>query len=333
MDILSSDLYADPQGSDDSLPDLSTAFGLKTNRDRSSRLQPSASPSTRDDEQNIPSSSQEMFRRINRTRDQGADALARIRQIYLDGSIPRQTQSSTTSTDPNTARQHIQIDLDPISSNPIRSTRHPVHAAKTFTPPPKILSRPPLPTLGARTPLHRVQTFPAVNPARPSLQEKSRANSSNISYEISDDDDEDLRAAIAASLADLHTSRPNSPSIAPARTSSVFLYPDEILSSSPPMSQVSLKHAPPPSSQLSAKDAEPPSSGSSARVRDDTRRMLMALDELTTNTLKRKNEEVPTQAKKKSTVKKSGPENSDAPKPRKRATLTQDEKVVQVKSH
>lgn len=332
MDILPSDLYADPQGSDDSLPDLSTAFGLKTNHNRPSRLQPSASPTTRDDEQNTPSSSQEMFRRINRTTDQATDALARIRQIYLDSSIPQQTRLPTTSTDSNTARQHIQIDLDPISSSPIRSTRGPVDLAKTVTAPPKILSRPPLPTLGARTPLHRVQTFPAVNPARPSLQEKSRVNSLNIYHEISDDD-EDLRAAIAASLADFHTPRPKSPPIAPERTSSVFLYPDEILRSSPPMSHVSAKHAPPPSSQLSAKGSEPPSSGSSARVRDDTRRMLMALDELTTNILKRKNEEVPTQAKKKSTAKKSGSENGDAAKPRKRAGLTQDEKVVRIKFH
>ena len=209
MDILSSDLYADPQGSDDTLPDLATAFGLKTNHNPPSRLQPAASRTTRDDAQNTPSSSQEMLSRINRTTDQGADALARIRQIYLDSRIPQQTQSTSNPTvGSNNAQQRIQIDLDPISSSPI-PTKPPVNRAKSFIAPPPIPSSSPLANPITRTPLHRAQTFPAVNPPRPSLQKNSSVNSSNIYHEISDDDDEDLRAAIAASLADFSTPRPN----------------------------------------------------------------------------------------------------------------------------
>ena len=325
MDILSSDLYA--QGSDDSLPDLATAFEVKASR----KHQPSASRTTRDDTQTTPSSSQEMLSRIDRSTNQGADALARIRQIYLDSSIPRQTQPTPNPTrSSSNAQQRIHINLDPISSSPIL-TRPSINRAGSFIAPPTMLSSSPLASPIARTPLRRAQTFSAVNPARPSLQEKSGVNSSSIYHEISDDDDEDLRAGIAASLADFSTPRPNSVPIAPARASSVFLFPDEIFQQSPPMSQVSVNHAPPPSSQVSAKYSEPPSSGSSDRVRDDTRRMLRALDELTVNVLKRKNEEVPTQTKKKSTSKKSGSENVDVSKPRKRGALTQEEKVVQTK--
>ena len=56
--------------------------------------------------------------------------------------------------------------------------------------------------------------------------------------------------------------------------------------------------------------------------------MLMALDDLTTNILKRKNEELPTQVNKKSTAKKSRSENGETAKPRKKGALTQEEKVV-----
>jgi hypothetical protein len=53
--------------------------------------------------------------------------------------------------------------------------------------------------------------------------------------------------------------------------------------------------------------------------------MLMALDDLTTNVLKRKNDKVATHANKKATTKKF--DNMDVPKGRKKGAVTQQEKV------
>lgn len=331
MDVLSSDLYADHQGSDDSLPDLANAFGLKTNSNRANnalstqRTQWTAG----EDAPRIPSSLQDTLTRTNRSREQnGSDALARIRQIYLGQNIPQQTQAREIPNSNTTmARSGIHIDLDPISSSPsfqsVTAAKPSVNRAKSFHAADSTMSSSPLPT-STRAPLHRTKTFPTAVPTRP-MQEASNFRVSNIYHEISDDD-EDLRAAIAASLADCCTPQPKPTQPALSRSSSVFQCPDDFFRSSPPLSQVSVRPAAPPSSQISAKHSEPPSSGSSARIRDDTKRMFAALDDLTTNFLKRKNEDLPSQTKKKS-AKKTGSENTEAPKPKKRGALTQEEKV------
>jgi Ubiquitin interaction motif len=378
MDVLSSDLYADVHDSDDILPDLATAMGLKKPLNRTHNAQSTIQQtqrSSREGPTRIPSASQETLTRIDRLAEpNGSDALRRIKQMYLDQSMSQQPQKQMNPTsNGNVTRSAIQIDLDPISSSPplppFAAVNAPVNRVRSFNAAGTITSRSPLTTTVARTPLHRATTFPSALPARP-IQETSRVN---IYHEISDDDDEDLRAAIAASLANTSPRQTATfPSVLPAgpvqetsnlniyheisddedlraavaasltdieskpsarppsRELSLFECPDDFFRSSPPPSQVFVRPTAPPSSQMSSKYSEPSSSASSVRVRDDTKRLLAALDDLTTNVLKRKNEDVPTQTKKKS-VKKIDLENVEATKPKRRGALTQSVKVHQIR--
>lgn len=375
--MLSSDLYTDNQDSDDILPDLATAMGLKKPPNRTPNAQSTTQKtqrSSREDSARIPSASQETLTRINRSPEpNGSDALARIRQMYLDQNKPQQPQRQMNpASNGNTTKSTIQIDLDPISPNPSRPSLHavkpPVNRARSFNAADTITSSSPLATTAVRAPLHRATTFPSAFPTRP-IQETSNSNiyneisdddedlraaiaasladtpphratafpsafpaapiqetsNLNIYHEISDDD-EDLRAAVAASLADI---QPKLVARPPSRELSLFECPDDFFRSSPPPSQVSVRPAAPPSSQMSTY-SEPPSSAPSVRVRDDTKRLLAALDDLTENVLKRKNEDVPTQTKKKS-VKKTSSENIEAWRPKRRGALTQSVKVHQVR--
>jgi crossover junction endonuclease EME1 len=156
-------------------------------------------------------------------------------------------------------------------------------------------------------------------------------------HEISDEEDEDLKAAIAASLADMDTQPMY---VAPRPRPSAFQDPTELWNS-PPRAAATQVLAPtirvPPrmsnaaARQPSPKFSEPPSGETSFRVRDDTRRLLSVLDDLTTNHLKRKNEETPSppppKKTSKTTKKPAATENLDDPKP-KRGRLTQEEKVL-----
>jgi hypothetical protein len=154
-----------------------------------------------------------------------------------------------------------------------------------------------------------IHSTPPVVPQRPSLQQP------DFYHEISDDD-EDLRAAIAASLASLETPKPTPATIVPMnRSTSTFQCPDEVFRSSPPPSQKSVRarsEAPYISRTI------PPLN----QVRCDTQRLLDALDGITTKPV-----EAPTRTKKKPVAKNTRTENMEIPKPKKRG-LTQEQRVI-----
>ena len=310
MDVLSSDLYSDYQSSDDSLPDISSAFGVKSTYNRKNE-------SVSSNRQMGPSAAQTLSRN-SRHQENNSDSLAGIRQM-MEGrnSSPKQSQRDPFNSTrvANRAPSSTQFNFDPISSsNPPSAALAPTYRSKSFNAPERLPSSSPLAAKPPiRAPIHRANTFP-------------RANSPNpppIYHVISDDEDGDLKAAIAASLADMDTQ----PTPATTRPS-VFYDPSELWDSSPPEAATQVipttnlvpskpSRSPTPSS---AQPLEPPSSQTSSHIRDDMRRLLSALDDLTTNHLKRKNEETPPPTK------KPGTENTDQPKP-KRGRLTQEEKV------
>ena len=321
MDVLSSDLYIDHQSSDDSLPDLATAFGIKSTYNQPDKP-------TNWARQTGPSSTETLTRNNRPQQDNNSDTLARIRQMMAKHNSPppqlQRNPSNGTGT-ANRAQSHTQFNFDHISSSsPTSAARPPTNRAKSFNsagPIPSgspLVSNPP-----ARAPIHRASTFPSAESFNPLP----------IYHEISDEDDEDLKAAIAASLADMDTQ----PMYVAPRTS-VFQDPTELWDSPPraaatqvvtPTIRVPSKTPNLTVRQPSPKPSEPPSSQTLSRVRDDTRRLLSALDDLTTNHLKRKNEETPPPPNKTSTTtqKPTAKENLDQPKP-KRGRLTQEQKVL-----
>lgn len=323
MDVLSSDLYIDHQSSDDSLPDLATAFGVKP---RDKRLKPPAS-SARTIE---PSAAETLTRNTRPEHDNNSDSLMRIRQImatYNSPFTPPQRNPSAAAGAENCPPSRNRFDFDPISSSsPASMARPPTTRAKSFNATDAVLSNSPLTTNPPlRAPIHRANTFPSAAPVNPP----------RIYHEISDEEDEDLKAAIAVSLADMDTQ----PLPVPMHLSS-FQDPIELWNSSPPEPAtqivrptipISTRMSIPPASQTPVLVSEPPSSQTSSRVRDDTRRLLNVLDDLTTNHLKRKNEETPPPPKKTTipTTKKPINENMEQRKP-KRGRLTQEQKVLPI---
>lgn len=332
MDVQSTALYNDLSNSDDSLPDLATVVGLNAGYRRPNTTQSEEVLDKRDISRKEPPKGQENSTENNQTLPQNdSGALARIRQ-YIDRNIShpseetqlRYSQTSVSNTIERTGSFQgvIEIDLDLIPSSPpfpaFDLPKIPLNRAKSFNATNTILSSPPQTPLGTRSSMLRTNSYPANLPsAKPSA-----FNPTNVYYEISDDD-EDIRAAIAASLADISSPRPQQ---TPPQSSTAFRRPDELFRPSPPSSQSSINMMAPQGSQASQKYSEPPSSQSPSKtVRDDTRRMLKELDDLT---FKPKNDEISTQREKKSNTKrKVAAENSNPLQPRKRATLTQEEKV------
>jgi hypothetical protein len=162
------------------------------------------------------------------------------------------------------------------------------------------------------------------------------------------DEEEALKAAIAASLAEVTPKRQIQPQTTMIPTgkqsqvqlpsgakASLFQSPDELfrpLPSSPPEVQVLDVEVVETEVQVSQREIyrevqrAPRPSPPSRQVRQDTKRMLDALDDIALNALKRKNEDQETQSTSKSS-KKAGVENGENPRARKRAALTQEEKV------
>jgi len=320
MDVLSSDLYTDNQGSDDSLPDLATAFGLKSRCNRLNK--PTNHPAT-----TASSMTETLTRNTRPQQDNNSDSLARIRQIMAKDTAPptpsQRNPYSTTGVENRVPGEFQHLNLDPISSSsPASAARPSTNRAKSFNFGGAALSSSPSTgTPPVRAPIHRANTFPSAIPVNPP----------RIYHEISDDEDEDLKAAIAASLADMNTQ-----ALPVATRQSTFIDPTEVWNSSPPelATQVlqpaiptSTRMSIPPPSETTGRVSEPLSSQNSSRVRDDTKRLLSALDDLTTNHLKRKNEETPPPSKKTSKTKKPATENIEPPKT-KRGRLTQEQKVL-----
>jgi len=348
MDVLPSELYSGERyDSDDSLPDVAQAFGLKTRYKKRKKTPPSVTRNRAGYRDRILVSSQETMMRMNRDIAEytPSDTLSQAKQ-YVERDISRVVEDTLTGVDHVAignrkngapAPSRIEIDLDPISSSsPFPSlprVKATPNRTKSFNSVEPILSSSPLPAVQPiRTPLRRASTFHSIDPVTPSLiRQLPRFNQTNAFHEISDEDDDDLKAAIAASLAGFQSPVPKPAPVVPSKPStSAFQCPDVVFRSSPPSSQASLTLQeviqPRPSPPVQpVTHATPPSS----HVREDTRQMLAALDDLTTNILKRKPvaEEAPPPTKKKST-KAAGTENTDNSKARKRGPLTQEEKVT-----
>jgi hypothetical protein len=335
MDVMSSDLYEDEGNSDDSFPDLAKAMGFKTNKIQ--RTQPSHSTrNTRNQENMAPT--QNTSTRPTQFPSANAQFSLGVMQQYINQTLPQASQETLTRIAPNrppavqnirvTAQSRIEIDLDGISSSspfPAFDVGKPAaNRAKSFNSVEPILSSSPLPRVPpVRTPIQRASTFHSLDPIRstpPVATGPPRANQLPLYHEISDDDDEDLRAAIAASLADLETPKARKASAAPMkRATSAFQCPDEAFRSSPPPSQKSVRAR---SEAPYIPRATPPSS----QIRPDTRRLLDALDDITMNMFERKADEEPARPKKKASVRSTAAENTENPKPKKRG-LTQEQRV------
>ena len=263
------------------------------------------------------------------TSHSGADTLTMTQQIYKD----RSRQNPTTLQTRITSQQSHRIAIDLISPDPSppRLIRKPpsIERAKSFNAEPLISGPPKFSSLSPRSALRRASTLP-IMPLAP------------MYGEISDDDD-DLRAAIAASLADMSTpkpaapqttsyaqpdsmfrSSPPSPKPRPIRSTTSFIHPEDLLRSSPPPSRGSVAgstsqrsaHAAP-----SSQNSDPPSS----QIRDDTRRMLLALDEVTANIMREKHD--PAAAKSKKASKRQTEEENEGTSKRKKRAISQREKV------
>ena len=248
------------------------------------------------------------------------DALTMVQQVY------RSRQSTATlQTRTNSQQSHrIAIDLISPDPSPPRLLRipPPMERAKSFNGGSLISSSPKNSSLSPQPALLRASTLP-ITPLAP------------IYRELSDDDD-DLRAAITASLADTSTPKPAAPQTASyiqpdsifrssppspkprlIRSTTAFLHPEELLRSSPPASQGCVAGS---TSQTSARAApcnqssDPPSS----QIRDDTRRMLLALDEVTTNIIREKDDKATAKSKKKVSKRQTEEESESTAKPKKR---------------
>ena len=314
-DVMSSDRYCDSLSDDDSLPDLATAVSKKWQ----AKATEQASHTPRNQENRAPDG---IGRPRGKSAGTGTESMAInafIQQTTSSETLPRTATTTATSTFPS--RTRIQIDLDPISSSSPRlpvPTSRPAYNRSATT---QISSSP---RLGppVRTPLHRANTFPS-NPYGTSPPNALDA------YVIDDDDDEDLKAAIAASLADMQetqilaTDKPSTwtfryppsisgsppssqalPAAKPAKAvASTFQVPEDILRSTLPSSQSRTPIPQKPTTSIvdDAPRSTPPSSQN--RIREDTKRMLEAIENLTLPILKRK-------AESESTTKKPGNKTS-----------------------
>jgi hypothetical protein len=339
MDVMSSDLYGGDGNSDDSFPEMAEALGLKPNKVQHTQGFHPNNRSTANQENRLPVMSQETSSRTNRVPADTSPYSMALMQQYMDQTLPRASQMTLTRTAPTrpnvvektrgTAPSRIEINLDAISSSspfPTFNLAKPAaNRAKSFNSVEPILSSSPLPRVPpVCTPLNRASTFhsmdpihstPPVIPQWPSFQPPP-----DFYHEISDDD-EDLRAAIAASLADLETPKPKPAAIVPMeRSMSAFQCPDEVFRSSPPPSQKSVRAR---SEAPYIPRATPPSN----QVRLETQRLLDALDDITMNVLEREPVEAPTRPKKNPAAKNTGTENMENPKPKKRG-LTQEQRVI-----
>lgn len=337
MDVMSSDPYEEGGNSDDSFPDIAQAFGLKPNKIQ--RTQSSHSNrNTVNQENRMPV--QNASTRKNQALSNSTQSSLALMQQYMDQTLPRASQEALTRLPQNrpttvqtttrvTAQSRIEIDLDGISSSspfPSFNMAKPAsNRAQSFNSVEPILSSSPLPRVPlVRTPIQRASTFHSLDPIRstPPVTERPRSNQPPLYHEISDDD-EDLRAAIAASLADLETPKAKATSTASMkRTTSAFQCPDEAFRSSPPPGQKSVRAR---SEAPYIPRATPPSS----QVRQDTRSLLDALDDITMNILERDPDEEPARTKKKTSVRNTATENTENPKPKKRG-LTQEQRVIPI---
>jgi hypothetical protein len=261
------------------------------------------------------------------------------------------TRPITTNRTPSFTRG--LMDIEPIisSSPPVTQgptgQRHSLHRANTF----HTLPSDPIPM--NRQSRSQPSHYHDISDDDEDLRAAILASQNSI--ENNYDEEEALKAAIAASLAEvtpkarIPPEAPRRPVEAPRRPvpsqsqmrapprnkTTVFQSPDEFFGpvpSSPPEVQVLEVELEDREVQVSQREIyrtvqrEPRSSPPSSQIRHDTKRMLDALDDTALNALKRKNEEDSVQSKKK-VSKKAGVENAENPKPRKRAALTQEEKV------
>ena len=251
----------------------------------------------------------------------GFDALTKIQQTYNDRNRQNTTKLQTRTRSQQSHR--IAIDLISPDPSPPRLLREPplMERAKSFNAGGLISGPPKFSNLSPRPALPRASTLP-IAPLAP------------MYGEISDDDD-DLRAAIAASLADMSTpkpaaaqttsyiqpdsmfrSSPPSPKPRPIRSTTSFIHPEDLLRSSPPANSGSVAG---PTSQMTAhaapcsQSSDPPSS----QIRDDTRRMLLALDEVTTNIVRENHDKAAAKSKKPS-KRQTGKETECTSKRKKR---------------
>ena len=201
----------------------------------------------------------------------------------------------------------------------------------------------------------RINTFPSSEQRRPALQEREPFNPVNI-QDFNLNDDEALRVAIAASLADMDELQASSyypppnppprkleppPKPAPAlpvqrklalKTSS-FLSPDTLFQFSPSTSPVGTVK--PKASQVTqtaervrSKVKTASSRLGGAVVRDDTRRLLEELEKVTSKPRKKVSESP--EPKRRQRAKKH--DENLAPKPKPRSKVTQQEKVPSMQS-
>lgn len=325
--------------SDDSLPDITELLPKKRQNNRPEPSRPIA-PSIPDETGRKLFSSQEALTSVNRSGQNSPNGLIRSRQYIqqnmsttTEATAPRTASAlSSNSNERRTAQSLAHVSRGPISSSP-RTTNNSKESSNAVV----LISSPLSSAESTRAPLHRAK-FPSPNlvSTRSSVDKTSSLFPTDNYHEISDDNDEDLKTAIAASLADFHASQralyiaSSSPAPTVPKTSGAFKWPDELLSSSPPSSQTSVTRTAPVQNQksIAATAVDTPSSQNSTQVRDDVRRILDALDDLAINSLKRKSEDEATPTKKKHSKAKKGSENNKAKKPRKYTSLTQEEKAI-----
>src|SRR5579862_8565155 len=324
MDVLSSDLYGHDRfyESDDSLPDIAVALGVTRKQPQGKPPQQVAARNGRIDQTQHRRASQENRLPSSHSSPAQNDALTRLRRMGKGSPSTIQpsrhnSKISITSKALGTSQAPIIIDLDSISStSPVSlktPARNPINRAKSLNSTPVLSS--PAPRVSVRTPLHRANTFPSEN---------IQLANNPVHHELSDD--EDLKLAIAASLADFEASQVKQvPVIRPAKEVeilSIFDNLDDLWISNPaptrneappsqsrPTEASSMSTLRPVESEICSSPLSQPS-----LIRDDTRRLL---DEITRNVLKRKStpDEIPTQPQKKMTTKQTTADTTEDPKP------------------
>ena len=343
-----------PSDDDDDFPDHASIIGMSAkNRKSASQRQPQ--PRLEDDENSFqhfasqPAYTETPVRDSNRK-----DPLSRIRQYREDHEReeidPKFNRHRPLPEPNNSQRTIIDLDLEDDLPSPIPIVGNRSRSFNSIPDP--TFSSPSVPP--NRPPLQRINTFPSSEQRRSTLQEREPFNPAII--QDFSDDDEALRAAIAASLADMggpqssnYPAPPNPPlpklvpvppvQRKPAKTSA-FVSPDTLFQSSPstsPAGTPKLK-----ASQVAQSAAEPLRSKvntTSSRpvpvVRDDTRRLLEELEKVTTKPRKKRGSDESPEPKKKKAAKKQDenlPGTGEAPKPKSRSRLTQEEKVYSLPS-
>lgn len=335
---------------DDDFPDLASIIGMSA-KNRKGLSQPQPQPRLEDDENSFqhfasqPAHTETPLRDSNRK-----DPLSRIRQYRehheREEIDPKFNQHRPVPKPNNSQRTVIDLDLEDDLPSPVpmvgnRSRSFNSIPDPTFSSPSVPLNRPPL---------QRINTFPSSEQRRSTLQEREPFNPANI--QDFSDDEEALRAAIAASLADMggpqssgYHAPPNPPppkpppvppvQRKPAKNLSAFVCPDTLFQSSPStspagtpklkVSQVTQSAAEPLRSKVNTTSSRPV-----PVVRDDTRRLLEELEKVTTKPRKKRGSDESPEPKKKKAAKKQDenlPDNGEAPKPKSRSRLTQEEKV------